>query len=77
MIAYINTDGTGVGYLSMGGSHSLENFVNEIIREVKDPVHEATLESRIRSRLRVREYNSSDYQDQKESDRYDFRLYPM
>ena len=77
MIAYINTDGTGVGYLSMGGSHSLENFVNEIIREVKDPVHEATLESRIRSRLRVREYNSSDYKDQKESDRDDLRLYPM
>ena len=77
MIAYINTDGTGVGYLSMGGSHSLEKFVNEIIREVKDPVHEATLESRIRSRLRVREYNSSDYKDQKESDRDDLRLYPM
>ena len=77
MIAYINTDGTGVGYLSMGGSHSLEKFVNEIIREVKDPVHEVTLESRIRSRLRVREYNSSDYKDQKESDRDDLRLYPM
>ena len=77
MIAYINTDGTGVGYLSMGGSHSLEKFVNEIIREVKDPVHEATLESRLRSRLRVREYNSSDYKDQKESDRDDLRLYPM
>ena len=77
MIAYINTDGTGVGYLSMGGSHSLEKFVNEIIREVKDPVHEVTLESRLRSRLRVREYNSSDYKDQKESDRDDLRLYPM
>tara|TARA_B100001250_G_scaffold7126_1_gene6026 strand:+ start:2373 stop:4655 length:2283 start_codon:yes stop_codon:yes gene_type:complete len=77
MIAYINTDGTGVGYLSMGGSHSLEKFVNEIIREVKDPVHEVTLESRLRSRLRVREYNSSDYKDQKESDRNDLRLYPM
>ena len=77
MIAYINTDGTGVGYLSMGGSHSLEKFVNEIIREVKDPVHEVTLESRLRSRLRVREYNSSDYKDQKESNRDDLRLYPM
>lgn len=77
MIVYINTDGTGVGYLSMGGSHSLEKFVNEIIREVNDPVHEVSLESRLRSRLRLREYNASDYRDQKESDRDDLRLYPM
>ena len=77
MVAYINTDGTGVGYLSMGGSHSLEKFVNEIIREVKDPVHDVTLDSRLRSRMRLREYNSENYNDKKESDRSDLRLYPM
>ena len=77
MVAYINTDGTGVGYLSMGGSHSLEKFVNEIIREVKDPVHDVTLDSRLRSRMRLREYNSENYNDKKESDRSDIRLYPM
>tara|TARA_B100001173_G_scaffold247068_1_gene217468 strand:- start:1130 stop:3406 length:2277 start_codon:yes stop_codon:yes gene_type:complete len=77
MIAYINTDGTGVGYLSMGGSHSLEKFVNEIIREVKDPIHDVSLDNRLRSRMRLREYNSGNYNSEKESDRSDLRLYPM
>jgi N-acetylated-alpha-linked acidic dipeptidase len=77
MVAYINTDGTGVGYLSMGGSHSLEKFVNEVIREVKDPIHNVSLESRLRSRMRVREYDAKNYSNDKESDRADLRLYPM
>ncbi|HET7600174.1 MAG TPA: transferrin receptor-like dimerization domain-containing protein [Gemmatimonadales bacterium] len=34
---YINTDGNGRGFLSMGGSHSLERFVNDVAREVQDP----------------------------------------
>ena len=38
MVVYINTDGTGVGYLSMGGS------VNEVIRDVDDPVHDVSLD---------------------------------
>ncbi|MGQ0766912.1 MAG: transferrin receptor-like dimerization domain-containing protein [Gemmatimonadota bacterium] len=36
-VAYINTDGNGRGYLSAGGSHSLERLVNEVAREVRDP----------------------------------------
>lgn len=36
-VAYINTDGTGRGYLGAGGSHTLEKFFNEITHEVKDP----------------------------------------
>lgn len=38
-VAYINTDGTGRGYLSAGGSHTLEKFFGEITSEVKDPKH--------------------------------------
>jgi N-acetylated-alpha-linked acidic dipeptidase len=34
---YINTDSTGRGWLSMGGSHSLQTFVNEVARDVEDP----------------------------------------
>lgn len=34
---YINSDGNGRGYLSMGGSHSLEHFVNTVARDVTDP----------------------------------------
>ena len=61
MVVYINTDGTGVGYLSMGGSHSLEKFVNEVIRDVDDPVHDVSLDKRLRSRMKVREYNSGTF----------------
>jgi N-acetylated-alpha-linked acidic dipeptidase len=34
---YINTDGNARGLLSVGGSHSLEPFVNEVARDVIDP----------------------------------------
>lgn len=34
---YINSDGSGRGYLGAEGSQSLEAFVNEIAKEVKDP----------------------------------------
>lgn len=36
-VAYINTDGTGRGFLFAGGSHSLEKFFEQITQEVKDP----------------------------------------
>jgi N-acetylated-alpha-linked acidic dipeptidase len=36
-VAYINTDGSGAGFLGAGGSHTLEKFFNEITHEVKDP----------------------------------------
>jgi N-acetylated-alpha-linked acidic dipeptidase len=36
-VVYINTDGTGKGWLSVDGSHSLEAFANDIMRDVSDP----------------------------------------
>jgi len=36
-VAYINTDGNGRGFLGVGGSHSLERFVNQVARDVTDP----------------------------------------
>lgn len=36
-VAYLNTDSNGRGYLGMGGSHSLERFINDVAREVHDP----------------------------------------
>jgi len=36
-VAYINSDGNGRGYLSMGGSHSLEKFINGVARDIQDP----------------------------------------
>ena len=36
-VVYINTDGNGRGFLSVGGSHALEQFVNGVARDVEDP----------------------------------------
>jgi N-acetylated-alpha-linked acidic dipeptidase len=34
---YINSDGNGRGFLGVGGSHTLEKFINSVARDVKDP----------------------------------------
>jgi N-acetylated-alpha-linked acidic dipeptidase len=34
---YINSDGTGKGWLSTGGSHGLQQFMNEAAKEIMDP----------------------------------------
>ena len=36
-VVYINSDGTGTGWLNVSGSHSLEAFVNDILRDLPDP----------------------------------------
>src|SRR5262249_12861959 len=36
-VAYINTDSSGKGWLSMQGSHSLQAFLNDVGRDVPDP----------------------------------------
>ena len=37
VVAYINTDGNGRGFLGAGGSHSLQAMVSEVAGSVKDP----------------------------------------
>jgi N-acetylated-alpha-linked acidic dipeptidase len=34
---YINSDSNGRGFLGVGGSHTLEKFMNEVARDVTDP----------------------------------------
>jgi len=36
-VVYINTDGTGKGWLNAGGSHSLQQFISEVARDINDP----------------------------------------
>jgi len=69
MVSYINTDGTGVGFLGVGGSHALEKFVNEVSKDVKDPVQDVTLQDRNRARLRIN--------GNKDAERQDLRIYPL
>ena len=36
-VAYLNSDSTSKGRLNVGGSHSLERFVNDVARDVRQP----------------------------------------
>jgi N-acetylated-alpha-linked acidic dipeptidase len=36
-VAYINSDGNDRGYLTMGGSHTLEAFINGVAHDIQDP----------------------------------------
>ena len=36
-VMYINSDGSGRGFLGMDGSHSLEAFINGVARDIEDP----------------------------------------
>jgi N-acetylated-alpha-linked acidic dipeptidase len=39
----VNSDGNGRGYLNMGGSHTLQSFINGVAREVTDPESEVSV----------------------------------
>jgi len=69
-VAYINTDGSGRGFLGAGGSHTLERLVSEVAAEVPDPQTGVTVGERLRARLRV---------DGRREDagRPDLELYPL
>jgi N-acetylated-alpha-linked acidic dipeptidase len=38
LVVYINSDSNSNGHLSVGGSHTLEEFVHDVARDLKDPV---------------------------------------
>jgi N-acetylated-alpha-linked acidic dipeptidase len=42
-VAYINSDGNGRGFLNTEGSHSLENFVNGVMKDIQDPETKLTV----------------------------------
>lgn len=47
-VAYINSDGNGRGYFRAEGSHSLENFVNGVAKDIIDPETKMTVYQRAR-----------------------------
>jgi N-acetylated-alpha-linked acidic dipeptidase len=47
-VAYINSDGNGRGFFGASGSHSLENFVNGVIKDIDDPEAKMTVWKRAR-----------------------------
>ncbi len=53
-VAYLNTDSNGRGFLSAGGSHSLERFMGEVACDVADPETKVSIAERQRARRLVR-----------------------
>ncbi len=46
---YINSDSNGRGFLGIGGSHSLEAFINQVARDVEDPQKQIPVIERARA----------------------------
>ena len=38
LVVYMNSDSNGKGRLGIGGSHTLEEFIAEVARDIKDPI---------------------------------------
>ncbi|MDE2957640.1 MAG: M28 family peptidase [Bacteroidota bacterium] len=69
-IIYINTDSNARGFLSAGGSHTLERLVNEVAESVMDPQTQVTVGTRQRARRRVQGNAEAD-------SREDLRMFPL
>jgi N-acetylated-alpha-linked acidic dipeptidase len=50
-VLYINSDGNGRGFMNPGGSHTLENFINGVMKDIQDPETKQTVWKR--SQLRA------------------------
>ena len=53
LAVYINTDGNGRGFLGVGGSHTLEKFINDVAKSVPDPQTKMSIWERTRARRLV------------------------
>ena len=71
---YINTDSNGRGFLGMGGSHTLEKFINEVAKSVPDPQTKLTVWERARATQVV---NGSEAARRDALQRSDLRIYPL
>jgi N-acetylated-alpha-linked acidic dipeptidase len=71
-VAYLNSDTNNRGYLNVGGSHSLEAFINDVAREIEDP--ETKLSAWKRAQLRAIADASSAELRQEARQRADLRI---
>ena len=46
-IVYLNSDGNGRGFLNVQGSHTLENFMNGVMKDIQDPETKLTVWKRL------------------------------
>lgn len=71
-VAYVNSDSNARGFLGLGGSHSLEAFLNDVARDVVDPEKGVNVLERARAYQRL---NGSTAEDKREArDRANLRI---
>jgi N-acetylated-alpha-linked acidic dipeptidase len=66
-LAYINTDGSGRGFLNAEGSHSLQHLVNQVAADVTDPETGVSVLARKRAQLEVLGSNPGANEEAKEN----------
>ncbi len=72
---YINTDGNDRGLLQMGGSHSLEQFINGVARDIEDPEAQMTVWKREQLSKIAKAKSAEDRRELRE--RADLRIEPL
>ena len=70
-VLYVNSDGNSRGFLNVGGSHTLERFMNDVARDVVDPEKEIPVFERLRAR-RILNGNAEERREARE--RADLRI---
>ncbi len=74
LVAYINTDGNGRGFLGIGGSHSLEQLVNEVANVIPDPQTNISIAERLRKAQMI---SSNPAISKEAANRKNLRIYPL
>lgn len=52
-VLYVNSDTNGRGFLSAGGNHDLQHFVNLVADDLTDPETPVSVGKRLRAKLEV------------------------
>jgi len=68
-VLYLNSDGNDRGFLSAGGSHSLQHLVNDVAGGVKDPETGVSILARLRAKLMVDGYGKDASDDDRKASR--------
>ncbi len=74
-VMYVNSDGTGRGYMRISGAHTLERFINDVERDVQDPEKNISVWSRARARRIAEAAPSEDRSDLRQ--RAELRIAPL
>ncbi len=67
-VVYINSDSTGKGWLAMSGSHTLQELINDVARDITDPERGVSLWEAARTRRLEEAASDEDRQEIEQSD---------